>query len=66
MKIPKIISRYGKQYIFVKEYPNFYLYKDMYIGTHETFKKDELKNNENKGKYKNRRKDFKNVEEGVK
>lgn len=46
MKIPKIISRYGRQYIFVKEYPNFYLYKDMYTGVNETFKKDELKNNE--------------------
>lgn len=50
MKIPKIISRYGRQYIFVKKYPNFYLYKDMYTGVNETFKQDELKDNVSFGK----------------
>lgn len=37
MKIPKIISKNGHEYIFVKEYPNFILYKDMIYGWNETF-----------------------------
>lgn len=42
MKIPKIISKNGRQYIFVKEYPNFILYKDMYTEAKESFSKQEL------------------------
>lgn len=42
MKIPKIISKNGHEYIFVKEYPNFVRYKDMLIGTMECFSKHEL------------------------
>ena len=37
MKIPKIISKNGHEYIFVKEYPNFILYQDMITGFKETF-----------------------------
>lgn len=42
MKIPKIISKNGHEYIFVKEYPNFVLYKDMITGVKETFQKCDL------------------------
>lgn len=42
MKIPKIISKNGHEYIFVKEYPNFVLYKDMITGVKETFQKYDL------------------------
>lgn len=42
MKIPKIISKNGHEYIFVKEYKNFIMYKDMIIGTNECFSKYDL------------------------
>ena len=42
MKIPKIISKNGNQYIFEKEYPNFILYKDMLTGVKECFNKQDL------------------------
>ena len=42
MKIPKIISKNGHEYIFVKEYPNFILYKDMLTGVKETFQRYDL------------------------
>ena len=42
MKIPKIISKNGHEYIFVKEYPNFILYKDMITGVKETFQRYDL------------------------
>ena len=42
MKTPKIISKNGRKYIFVKEYPNFVLYKDMTTGVKETFKRYDL------------------------
>lgn len=42
MKIPKIISKNGHEYIFVKEYPNFILYQDMITGVKETFQKYDL------------------------
>lgn len=42
MKIPKIISKNGHEYIFVKEYKNFIMYKDMLIGTTECFSRHEL------------------------
>lgn len=42
MKTPKIISKNGHKYIFVKEYPNFVLYKDMTTGVKETFKRYDL------------------------
>lgn len=42
MKIPKIISKNGHEYIFVKEYPNFILYEDMTTGTKEAFQRYDL------------------------
>ena len=42
MKIPKIISKNNKEYILVKEYPNFIQYKDMITGVKECFKRDEI------------------------
>ena len=42
MKIPKIISKNGHEYIFVKEYPNFILYQDMVTWVKETFQKYDL------------------------
>nr|DAS24498.1 MAG TPA: hypothetical protein [Caudoviricetes sp.] len=42
MKIPKIISKNGHEYIFVKEYPNFILYQDMLTGVKETFQRYDL------------------------
>lgn len=42
MKIPKVISKNGRQYIFVKEYPNFIQYKDMYTEAKESFCRQEL------------------------
>ena len=42
MKIPKIISKNGHEYIFVKEYPNFILYEDMTAGTKEAFQRYDL------------------------
>ena len=43
MTIPKIISKNGHEYIFVKEYKNFIMYKDMLIGTTECFSRYELR-----------------------
>ncbi len=37
MEIPKIISRRGRKYIFVKAYSNYYMYEDMIIGFKECF-----------------------------
>ena len=42
MKIPKIISKNGHEYIFVKEYPNFILYEDMLTGVREAFQRYDL------------------------
>ena len=42
MKTPKIISKNGHKYIFVKEYPNFVLYKDMTTVVRETFQRYDL------------------------
>lgn len=42
MKIPKIISKNRHEYIFVKEYPNFIMYKDMLTGVNECFSRHEL------------------------
>lgn len=42
MKIPKIITSNGNQFIFVKEYPNFIMYKDMLTGVKECFTRQEL------------------------
>lgn len=42
MKTPKVISKNGHKYIFVKEYPNFVLYKDMITGVRETFQRYDL------------------------
>lgn len=42
MKIPKIISKNNHEYIFVKEYPNFIMYKDMITEVKETFQRYDL------------------------
>ena len=42
MQIPKIISKNKNEYIFVKEYPNFIMYKDMITGAKECFNRQEL------------------------
>lgn len=41
-KIPKIISKNNREYIFEKEYPNFLMYKDMITGVKECFNRQEL------------------------
>ena len=61
MKIPKIISRYGSEYIFVEKYPNFYLYKNMLTGCKQCFYENELRNNVNKSKNKKKEKYWKDV-----
>ena len=38
----KIISYEGREYIIIKEYENFILYKDMLTGCKESFNKQEL------------------------
>ena len=42
MKIPKVISKNNNQYIFVKEYADFVLYKDLLTGVKECFSKFDL------------------------
>lgn len=42
MEIPKIITTNYKQYIFVKEYPNFYLYENMSTHIKEAFREYDL------------------------
>ncbi len=42
MRIPNIISKNGHEYILVKAYKNFILYKDMRTGVKECFCEHEL------------------------
>jgi hypothetical protein len=42
MRIPKIISIRNREYIIVKEYKTYILYKDMLTGCTECFTKHEL------------------------
>lgn len=42
MKIPKIISKNNREYIFVKEYPNFIMYENMITHVREGFNRQEL------------------------
>lgn len=42
MKIQKVISIDGREYIYIKEYNNFILYKDMITGCRTSFHKQEL------------------------
>ena len=42
MTMPKIISKDGHEYIFVKEYKNFIMYEDMLTGIKECFSRYEL------------------------
>lgn len=42
MKIPKITSKNNREYILVKEYPNFIMYKDMITGVKADFNRQEL------------------------
>jgi len=48
----KIISKNNREYILVKEYPNFIQYKDMITGLKECFKRDELEHIKEKRKEK--------------
>ena len=41
-KILKVISKNNKEYIFVKEYPNYIMYKDLLTGVKECFSRQEL------------------------
>ena len=43
MKTPKVISKNNNQYILVKEYANFILYKDLLTGVKECFSKSKDK-----------------------
>lgn len=42
MTIPKVFGKNGHEYIFVKEYKNFILYKDMLTESKECFSRHEL------------------------
>lgn len=42
MKIPKIIKKNNREYIFEKIYPNFIMYKDKETGVKEDFLRQEL------------------------
>ncbi len=42
MKIPKIISKQGREYILIKQYERYALYKDMMTESRECFTYDEL------------------------
>ena len=42
MKIPKIITRDDYVYIFEKEYPNYYLYRNLKTGAKECFQRFDL------------------------
>ena len=42
MKIPKVIEKNNKKYMFIKEYDNFVLYEEMWFGIKECFHKQEL------------------------
>ena len=42
MKIPNIISKNGHEYILVKAYKNFILYKNMLTGVNECFREYDL------------------------
>ena len=42
MKIPKIISINGREYILIKEYERYALYKNMVTEVRECFTYDEL------------------------
>lgn len=42
MKIPTKISKNNHKYIYVKEYPNFIMYKNMITGVKECFNKHDL------------------------
>lgn len=37
MRIPKVISKNNREYIFVKKYSNFYMYEDMITHCKECF-----------------------------
>ncbi|MCI9245589.1 MAG: hypothetical protein HFJ30_00305 [Clostridia bacterium] len=37
MRIPKVISKNNREYIFVKKYPSHYSYQEMNVGYRESF-----------------------------
>lgn len=51
MRILKVISKNNHEYIFVKEYDKFILYKDMITKVKECFSKQELGLIKNEKKY---------------
>lgn len=51
MRIQKVISKNNHEYIFVKEYDKFILYKDMITKVKECFSKQELGLIKNEKKY---------------
>lgn len=42
MKIPQTITKNNHKYIFIKEYENFILYRDIETGVNKCFSKHEL------------------------
>ena len=42
LRIPKVITRKGREYIFVKAYPSHYLYQEVTVGYRESFLKQDL------------------------
>lgn len=42
MRIPKVISKNNSEYIFVKEYKDYIMYKNMLTGVNECFHRQEL------------------------
>ena len=42
MRIPKIISKNNREYIYEKTYPNYIMYKDLLTGVKECFSRYEL------------------------
>lgn len=42
MKIPKVIRKNNRKYIFVKKYPNYFMYQYMTTGVKECFSKYDL------------------------
>ena len=42
MRIPKVINRNNRKYIFVKKYPSHYSYQEMMVGYRESFLPQDL------------------------
>lgn len=42
MKIPKVVKKDNREYIFVKKYPNHFMYRDVKLGTNTCFLRHDL------------------------